>query len=231
MDSHLIPVKTAQGHDELSSRQRRVGQRHRTLLLLVDGQRTIGEVLHLSGQAGVPEACLEELISLGLVVVPQSGLPRWYSPADELAPGVAVEVELRDLDGNAASVTAAQQLEAAVRSTEDNVPTSTLPDTEFGMSTVATDSVMDGFDDEGISPAPLEDARDLLIQAVSTQAPVTGALTLIRLKRARTPMEILALIREVQQRIDRPHRAMATQHMMGRVAQLLSQAEAQLADY
>lgn len=227
MDTQLIPVKTAQGHDELSSRQRRVGQRHRTLLLLVDGQRTVGEVLQLGSKAGVPETCLDELISLGLVVVPQGSVPRWHAPADEPAP--VPDADLQDADA-LEPVTAAQQLQEAVCSPE-GVPTSTLPDTEFGMSTVVTDSVMDAFDDEGLSPDPLEDARDLLVQAVSTQAPVTGALTLMRLKRARTPMELLGLIHEVQTRIDRPHRAMATQHMMGRVAQLLSQAEAQSADY
>ena len=72
LDERLIPVKTAQGHDELGTRQRRLGPRHRTMLVLVDGVRTIQEVLKLSAQAGAPAYCLDELITMGLVVVPDA---------------------------------------------------------------------------------------------------------------------------------------------------------------
>ena len=39
MDRPGIPIKTAAGQAEMSSRQRRISQRHRTMLLLVDGKR------------------------------------------------------------------------------------------------------------------------------------------------------------------------------------------------
>jgi hypothetical protein len=72
LDERLTPVKTAQGHDELSTRQRRLGPRHRTMLVLVNGVRTIQEVLQLSAQAGAPASCLDEMISMGLVLVPDA---------------------------------------------------------------------------------------------------------------------------------------------------------------
>ena len=72
LDQRLTPIKTAQGHDELSTRQRRLGPRHRTMLVLVNGVRTIQEVLQLSAQAGVPVSCLDEMISMGLVAVPDA---------------------------------------------------------------------------------------------------------------------------------------------------------------
>ena len=39
----MPPVKTAAGQDELTHRSRGLGQRHRTLLLLVDGRRSSDE--------------------------------------------------------------------------------------------------------------------------------------------------------------------------------------------
>jgi len=72
LNQRLTPIKTAQGHDELSTRQRRLGPRHRTMLVLVNGVRTIQEVLQLSAQAGAPASCLDEMIAMGLVVVPDA---------------------------------------------------------------------------------------------------------------------------------------------------------------
>jgi len=64
-----IPCKTAAGHAELVASERRLSQRHRTLLLLVDGRRSVDEVLQLGLQAGVPRAYLDELLALGLIVL------------------------------------------------------------------------------------------------------------------------------------------------------------------
>ena len=43
-----IPCKTAAGHAELVASQRHLSQRHRAMLLLVDGQRDVDEVLRLA---------------------------------------------------------------------------------------------------------------------------------------------------------------------------------------
>ena len=63
----VAPVKTQLGLDELRGRSRTLSQRHRTVLLLVDGRRTIAEVLSLAHQAGAQTSHLEELVRMGMV--------------------------------------------------------------------------------------------------------------------------------------------------------------------
>lgn len=61
------PVKTALGHEELRQRTRTFSQRHRTVLLLVDGKRLQDEVLALALKAGVASNFFDELVAAGLV--------------------------------------------------------------------------------------------------------------------------------------------------------------------
>jgi len=91
LNTPLIPVKTPDGLSELSSRQRRVSQRHRTVLLLVDGRRTEEQVRTLARQAGVSDGCFDELLGLGLIQLPQ---PTGVTAA----PAVAVEDEAAHVD-------------------------------------------------------------------------------------------------------------------------------------
>ena len=65
-----VPTKTSLGQDELRHRTQRLGQRHRTVLFLVDGRRTLAEVLSLAHQAGAQTVHFEELVRLGLVELP-----------------------------------------------------------------------------------------------------------------------------------------------------------------
>jgi len=69
MPGSNVPTKTPQGHDELRHRTNRLGQRHRTILLLVDGRRPLSEVLSLAQKAGSATSYFEELVRLGLVEV------------------------------------------------------------------------------------------------------------------------------------------------------------------
>src|SRR5712691_12299211 len=66
----LIPVKTVDGQAELSNRQRRLSQRHRTVLLLVDGRRSEQQVRTMAQQAGAGDSCFAELLDLGLIALP-----------------------------------------------------------------------------------------------------------------------------------------------------------------
>lgn len=61
------PVKTALGHEELRQRTRTFSQRHRTVLLLVDGKRQRDEVLALALKAGAAPNFFDELVAAGLV--------------------------------------------------------------------------------------------------------------------------------------------------------------------
>lgn len=66
-----LPVKTADGVAELARRTRGLGQRYRTLLLLVDGRRTRRQVVELGAAAGVGSGVFDELVALGLVAHPR----------------------------------------------------------------------------------------------------------------------------------------------------------------
>jgi hypothetical protein len=70
MPDLTAPVKTPLGLDELRHRTRRLGQRYRTVLLLVDGRRPLGEVLGMAHKAGAQTSHFEELVRMGLVEVP-----------------------------------------------------------------------------------------------------------------------------------------------------------------
>lgn len=65
------PIKTALGADELRGRSRTLGQRHRTVLLLVDGRRSINEVVSLAQQAGAQASHFEDLLRMGMVAMPE----------------------------------------------------------------------------------------------------------------------------------------------------------------
>ncbi len=70
MPNLTAPVKTPSGQDELRRRTRGLGQRYRTVLLLVDGRRPLGEVLGMAHKAGAQTSHFEELVRMGLVEIP-----------------------------------------------------------------------------------------------------------------------------------------------------------------
>jgi hypothetical protein len=72
---------------------------------------------------------------------------------------------------------------------------------------------------------PLQEARELLMRALRTQAPVSGSLTLLKLRRAATRDEVEALLDEVEQRLRRPHRMIIAAQTMRHVRHLLSLPE------
>ena len=68
------PAKTQLGLDELRGRARTLGQRHRTVLLLVDGRRALSEVLSLAQQAGAQTSHFEDLVRMGMVELPREAV-------------------------------------------------------------------------------------------------------------------------------------------------------------
>jgi hypothetical protein len=69
---------------------------------------------------------------------------------------------------------------------------------------------------------PLIEARALLVRAVRSAAPLAGALTLRRLKRASTRAELEALLDEVEQRLRKPHRSVIAAQTLRHVRHLLT---------
>ena len=208
MSTGNAPIKTPDGQAELATRSRRLSQRHRTLLLLVDGRRSADELRRLGAQAGVPPECYDELVRMGMIMVPLPTLPIEAAPYPTLPP-LPIDVTLPDH--------APDSVLPPARSLQ---PESTFHG-ELGpaepWATVETD-----YSDLGDLDAPLEQARDMLLRAVRAEAPVAGSLTLMRLRRARSRADIEALLDEVEARLGRPHRMMATTLLIRRVRQLLS---------
>jgi hypothetical protein len=69
---------------------------------------------------------------------------------------------------------------------------------------------------------PFEEARGLLLRAVRNEAPVTGSLTLLKLRRATSRDELEALLDEVEQRIRKPRKLIVAAQTMRHVRHLLS---------
>jgi hypothetical protein len=77
------------------------------------------------------------------------------------------------------------------------------------------------YSDLGDLDGALEQARDMLIRAVRADAPVAGSLTLMRLRRARNRDDLQGLLDEVEQRLSRPHRSLATTQLIRHVRRLI----------
>ena len=182
----FVPSKTPEGVAELAHRTRGLSQRHRTVLLLVDGRRTVNQIVATARAAGVAAPVFQELVAMGLVLLPESGAEHVDLPLESKPAGDS-------------------SLLPSVRSLLPESGWSTLPP--------LTDSEID---------RPLQEARELLMRALRAQAPVSGSLTLMKLKRATTRDDIESLLDEVEQRLRKPHRMIIAAQTMRHVRHLLS---------
>jgi hypothetical protein len=211
--SGLIPIKTPEGQAELTARTRRVGQRHRTVLFLVDGKRSADEVRAMAQQAGVPETCFNELIELGMIMLSE---PNFALPAEASAAARQVDVPLPGPD----SVGAVP--DSVLPPSRSLFPESVSTDSTLGgVSTAQAWLSADGSDSSLVDDVVFIDARLMLVRAVRRQAPLAGAITLLKLRRARSRTDLIELLDEVEARISKPHRSLAATHTMRRVRQML----------
>lgn len=74
---------------------------------------------------------------------------------------------------------------------------------------------------EGETDDAFDAARRIVMRAVRAKAPITGALTLIKLQRARTRQDLQALLDEVGSRISSPMRKLSGQQTLHLVRVLL----------
>lgn len=217
MVAALIPVKTPEGQAELNARRRRVSQRHRTVLFLIDGKRNAGEVRAMALKAGVPESCFGELIELGMILLAE---PAFAATADAplSRPGTLhVDVPLPGPD----SISAIP--DSMLPPSRSLFPESGSSDSTLG--SVSTAQAWLNADPNAFESADDEvfiEARLILVRAVRAQAPLAGAITLLKLRRARDRADLAELLDEVESRISRPHRSLAATQTMRRVRQMLS---------
>lgn len=188
-EEETVPSKTPDGVAELAHRTRGLSQRHRTVLLLVDGRRTVGQIVATAKAAGVAAPVFHELVAMGLVSLPEPRTEHVDLPLESPPAGDS-------------------SLLPSVRSLLPESGWSTLPP--------VADSETD---------RPLEEARELLMRALRAQAPVSGSLTLMKLKRAATRDDVELLLDEVEQRLRKPHRMIIAAQTMRHVRHLLSLPE------
>jgi len=210
-----IPIKTPQGQAELGTRQRSVSQRHRTVLFLIDGKRSATEVRHMALQAGVPEHCFDELLEMGLIMLPE---PTFSLLIDALPDTHDVlHVDLPLVDAAPAGAAGPDSMLPPSRTLYPSLSTdATLGEARAAEAWLPSDAGTLGM----LEPAVAE-ARLILLRAVRAEAPLAGSLTILRLRRARTRADLDALLDEVESRIARPHRALAASLTMRRVRALL----------
>jgi hypothetical protein len=205
-----VPVKTQEAVAELASRQRKLSQRHRTVLLFVDGRRDEAKVREMALQAGAPDTCFDELVAQGMIdfvlTTPPKGAPAVASAAPAQAP---LDVLASPDSVVSSMLPPSLTLQPSLNDSILNEP----PSTDMG----ALDSqIVEGQDEV------LEEARMILIRAVRAESPVAGALTLLRLRRARSREELESMLDEVELRITKPFKGLWATQTMSRVRELLS---------
>lgn len=219
MASQTIPQKTPEAVAELASRQRKLSQRHRTVLLLVDGKRSEAHVRQMALQAGAAGTCFDELVDLGMIAMPEPVLEAPVSapmPLDDVpapAPVMLVDVPPAGPDSVHSSLLPASLTLQPESTLNDSVMLNEPPPSDLGD--------LDSLIREG-GDAQLEEARDLMIRAVRAEAPVAGSLTLLRLRRARSRADLEGLLDEVELRITKPFKGLWASQTMSRVRELLS---------
>jgi hypothetical protein len=207
-----IPIKTPDGLDELNTRQRRVSQRHRTVLFLVDGKRSAPDVRSMALKAGVPETCFDDLLAMGLIMLPEPTFAL-------LLETPAGPIDVLHVDLPLAGPEAAPTQDSLLPASRTLYPESVSTDSALG-ATPVPDSWMPSGGQDGLDPAFAE-ARLILVRAVRAEAPLAGSLTLMRLRRARNRADLMQLLDEVEARITKPHRSLAASQTMRRVRLLL----------
>jgi len=194
MRQAVVLAKTQDGLNELSKRTRGLSQRHRTLLLLVDGRRSLDQVLSMAEAAGVQPSVFDELVELGLVA------QQTAEPVESAPQAIAQHIDL--------------PLESTMDSSMLPAARSLLPESAW--------DVLDSVRGEAGHDRPFEEARELLLRTVRAEAPVAGSLTMLKLRRASTREQLEALLDEVEQRLRKPQRMIIAAQTMRHVRHLLS---------
>lgn len=210
-----VPMKTPEAVAELASRQRKLSQRHRTVLLLVDGRRSEEQVRQTARRAGAPDSCFAELVDLGMI--------SFASPLPEVPVSRPVPLdELSHLGSAAPSVFAPDSVLSMLPASLSLQFESTLHDSVLNEPTPSDMASLDSLVREPGQDEAFEEARAILMRAVRAEAPVAGSLTLLRLRRARNRAELDDLLEEVELRITKPFKGLWATQTMSHVRELLS---------
>lgn len=250
--ARIVPIKTAQGHDEIRQRTRAIGQRLRTVLLLVDGRRSHAELRDLALHVGASEHCLDELQALGLVTLPQLEIApaavaheapavEPQEPSDAVEAPVPVDAgpearlleDFGDDDGGPHTIRlTANLLEEGEgpgdeRDADSGAPTTRSSLVDSMMSTLyplfeSAFGGLGGTDEAGQPRDPvMEEVRRMLMREVRSRAPVTGAMTVMKLRRAASREDVLVLLDEVASHIAQPMRQLSAHQILTNARSML----------
>lgn len=89
MEATALALKTPKGHEEIRSRAHGLSQKLRTLLIMIDGKSTVGELLGRFPGVAEIQANLRQLIELGFVQVRVGETSSAAAPAAVAAPAPA----------------------------------------------------------------------------------------------------------------------------------------------
>ena len=216
MASRSVPVKTPEALAELGRRQRTLSQRHRTVLLLVDGKRSEAQVRRMALQAGAAECCFDELVELGMIA-----LKTRTTDAEVSAPMPLDDAPSSEPSTPHVPLAGPDSLVSLLPASLTLLPESSLIDS------VLQEPPKGGREALQVPPGDVQDlafeeARDLMMRAVRAEAPVAGSLTLLRLRRARSRSDLEALLEEVELRITKPFKGLWATQTMSHVREILS---------
>ena len=241
------PFKTQLGLDELRHRTRGLGQRHRTVLLLVDGHRPLGEVLGMAHQAGASTSHFEELMRLGLVempVQPTQETPDTAPDARDQTRLTSVEVDVpAEPESNAVGTPA---LPGNSPDAQDEPEPDPAPAPEPATIAMPAPDVLPPSPGpkwsaripfQGTAPLALADharprsstseeqlcqeVRSLLISALGTEAALFSPLILARIRMAQAPGDLIALVWDLERQRHHPRRSHAQRHSLQQARELL----------
>jgi hypothetical protein len=222
------PFKTQLGHDELRSRAHKLGQRHRTILVLIDGRRPLAEVLGLALQAGAATHHFEDLLRLGLVELPPEPSPPLLRVPEE-APSVLTSVELLVPAGDDAAVTTPMPLVVEPTATpvggDDGKDVHIAAAAPAAPAVVPSDArpppqppvlhqVVDMPSPDIALPLPdalqaqlLQQVRELLADTLRLDAPLFSARIFMRVRNAQSSGELIALVWEIEEHLSHRRRS------------------------
>ena len=218
----VAPIRTPAGEEELRHRNRKLGQRYRTVLLLVDGRRPLEELLSLAQKAGAATSHFEELVQLGLIDVPAEPAVAGAPPAVDAAaqPDPAVEADARE--------------EAAV----SNAPVEDLPAPEPVAEPLQRTPAPHVPRAPGDSAPELEasseerllqEARDLLIDTLRIDSPLFGARTFFRVRSAESASDLIDLVWEIEDHLARSRHSRDELISLQRARELLGMGNTRVA--
>jgi hypothetical protein len=188
MSNPTAPVKTPLGHQELRRRTQGLGQRHRTVLLLVDGRRSLADVLSMAHQAGAGTSYFEELVRLGMIELPARLLPA--------QPEAPVEPQVDALEAAAAPAAEVQVAPAEAGPIEHGQDMS--PPVSPAVPEAANADAEPGAEIRPADNDALDEVRRLLIDTLRRDTLLQRVLAPARVRAAHTQEALIGLVWDIE---------------------------------